>query len=180
MRRFERIGTRVAVSTVIFGFVAMIVAVALGAAEVYPYEYAVAVSLVAFCVPVGLALLFGAVAGMYILGGWRLAPLGVVFTAGFAGLVLGVALPHTGLRDLSVAVFGVLGGLLCYLGSRSGRAPASKALRWSNIGMIVVGTPMAVFSYAADFWAGLLGGVMAASCGIGASLSGYGDRGDSD
>lgn len=168
--RFEAIGTKVGVTLVVIAPIAMVVAIALGAAEVFPYEHTVPVALTAFCAPVGLAILLGAVGGMYVLGGWSYTPFGVLFTAGFAGLVLGLTLPHQLLRDGSVAALGVCGGVFYYLGARSGRAPASALAMWGNPTAMAGGVLAAAIGYRTGVWPALLFGVLAVSCGIGGLL----------
>jgi hypothetical protein len=168
--RIERIGTRVGVGLVIFGFVAMLATMFLGAAEVYPYEYTVAASLVAFCAPVGLAILLGATVGFYLVGGWPLVPIGVLFTVAFAGLVLGVVLPDTLMRDLSIAAFGLCGGAVYFAGIAGDVTPPSARQLWARPGSIILGVVVTVIGYGTNNWMFLLFGAMAAGCGIGGVL----------
>ena len=54
---------------VIAGVVLGLVAIVLGSAEVFPYEHTMPVALTAMLAPIGLALLIGAVGGLYMMGG---------------------------------------------------------------------------------------------------------------
>lgn len=167
LARLETRLTRVGVALVIAAPVLGVVAGALGAAEVYPYEHALPVSLAAMGAPIAIALLVGAVGGLYLMGGPRVAPLGVVFVAGLAALVAGLALPSAPLRDLGVVLLAASGAVFYAVGVVSGRAPVAAVMAWGNAGAIAVGLLAAVAGRATDRWGVVLAGAMAAGCGTG-------------
>jgi hypothetical protein len=166
LARLEKKLTRIAVALVIAGPVLGMGAGALGAAEVYPYDYALPVAIAAMCAPIGIALLIGAAGGLYIMGGARVAPLGVVFVAGFAALVAGLA-GNDALRDLGVVLLAASGAVFYAVGVVSARAPEAVVASWGNVGSIAVGVLVAGVGRAVDAWSVMLFGAMAAGCGIG-------------
>lgn len=167
---FEKSATRVGVGLVIAAPVLAIVAGVLGAAEIYPYEYAVPVSLAALLVPIGLALLLGAVGGLYIMGGAKVAPFGVVFVAGFAGLVYGLGKSDVLWRDIGVGLLALSGAGFYVAGVLSERIPPAVLNRWGNAGALVLGAAVAVVGHLTGFWPLLLFGAMAVGCAAGGLL----------
>lgn len=155
---------------VVAGFVLALLAIVLGSAEVYPYEYAEVVTLVAFLVPVGLALLLGAVGGLYIMGGPKVAPLGVVFVGGFAALVYGLVEDDVVWRDLGVGLLALSGAAFYVAGVISRRIPPAILNLWGNTGALVGGAALAVLGHVTDFWPLLLFGAMAFGCAAGGLL----------
>ncbi|MFC4002652.1 hypothetical protein ACFS2C_04070 [Prauserella oleivorans] len=168
--KLERTTTRVAVGLVIAGPVLGMAAGVLGALEVYPYEHTMTVALTSMLVPIGLALLVGAVVGLYVLGGAKLAPFGAVFVAGFAALVYGIVAGATTWFDVGVGLLTICGGVFYLAGVVSGRAPAA-AHNTSGLGVAVVGGPVvAVAGQLLGQWGLLLFGAMAFGCGVGGVL----------
>jgi hypothetical protein len=166
--KLEKNMTRIGVALVVAAPVLGMGAGALGAAEVYPYEYALPVALAAMGAPIGIALLIGASGGLYIMGGGRVAPLGVVFVAGFAALVVGIAGQDESFRDLGVVLLAGSGAVFHAVGVASGGAPEAVVASWGNVGSIAAGVVAAVTGRAVDAWAVMLFGAMAAGCGFGA------------
>lgn len=166
----EKALTRLAVGLVIASPVLAIGAGVLGAAEVYPYDYAMTVALVAGLTPIALALLIGAVGGMYVMGGWKLAPMGVVFVAGFGALALGILTASLWWRDVGVGLLALSGAVFYALGVTSGRIPPSVLARWANPGAILVGAVVAIVGHRLAAWYLLLFGALAVGCGIGGLL----------
>lgn len=164
---FEKTATRVAVGLVIAGPVLALIAGVLGAAEIYPYEYAMTVGLIVMLVPIGLALLIGAVGGLYIMGGLKIAPLGVIFVAGFAALVLGIATADVLWRDLGVGLLAFSGSVFYVFGVISDRTPPAALNRWANAGVFVVGAVIGVVGHIINSWPVLLFGAMAVGCSAG-------------
>ncbi len=157
---FEKKATRAAVGLVIAGPVLAFVTILLGSAEIFPYEFTVPAALAAMLVPIGLALLIGAMGGLYLMGGWKLTPFGVLFVAGFAALVYGIVtadslwlLAGAGLLGISTAAFFVAG-------SGSGRAPTSTRGTWGGVAALVVGVVATVAGFLIDSWWVLLVGAM--------------------
>lgn len=167
MAEFEQPATRVAVGLVIAGPVLGIVAGMFGAAEVYPYDYALPVALGVMGGCIGVALLIGASGGLYVMAGPRAAPLGLVFVAGFAALVVGIATSDATLRDLGAVLLGASGAIFYAVGIVSGRAPGAAVATWGTAGSIVGGVVLAMVGRALGMWPVLLFGAMAAGCGIG-------------
>jgi hypothetical protein len=167
LANLEKKATRIAVGLVIAGFVLALVAIVLGSAEVFPYEYTVTVALTTMFVPVGLALLIGAMGRLYILGGWKVTPFGIVFVAGFAALVYALATADAGWRLAGVGLLAISGAAFFTAGTASGRAPVSARNTWGSAGSLVGGAATTVVGYLIDYWWVLLFGAMAVGCGIG-------------
>ncbi|WP_328993289.1 hypothetical protein OG394_03145 [Kribbella sp. NBC_01245] len=170
LAHFEKSATRVAVGLVIAGPVLGIVAAALGAAEVYPYEYAMTVSIAAMVAPIGLALLLGACGGLYIMGGWKVAPFGVIFVAGFGALVYGIAVGDTRWRDIGVGLLALSGAVFYTIGAMSRRIPPTFRYLWGHTGALVGGAVVAVIGHLSGAWPVLLFGGMAVGCAAGGLL----------
>lgn len=170
LARFEKSATRVGVGLVIAGPVLGIVAGVLGAAEIYPYEYATAVSLTAMCAPIGLALLIGACGGLYMMGGWKVAPFGVIFVAGFGALVYGIAEADARWRDIGVGLLALSGAVFYTFGVMSKRIPPTFLYLWGHSGALVAGAVIAVIGYLSGTWQLLLFGGMAVGCATGGLL----------
>lgn len=164
---FEKSATRVAVGLVIAGPVLGIVAAALGAAEFYPSDYGGTVTLTAALTPVGLALLIGACGGLYIMGGWKVAPFGVVFVAGFAALVYGIADSEALWCDIGVGLLAVSGAVFYAFGVISQRVPPAMLHLWGHFGALVAGAVIAVIGQLIGYWGLLLFGAMAVGCAAG-------------
>lgn len=167
---WERTATRVGVWLVVAGPVLGVAAALLGALEVYPYEYAAGVALTAMLVPVGLALLVGAVCGLYVMAGPRVAPFGVVFVAGFAALVYGIVQADVLWRDIGVGLLAISGTVFYLAGVVSERAPIPMLNTWGRGGAMIGGAVLAVVGHRYDQWALLLFGAMALGCGAGSVL----------
>ncbi|MFI7680714.1 hypothetical protein [Actinophytocola sp. NPDC049390] len=168
--RFEKTATRWAVGLIIAGVVLALVAIVLGSAEVFPYEYTTAVSLTAMLVPIGLALLIGAVGGLYVMGGPKVAPFGVVFVGGFAALVYGIAVTDLLWRDIGVGLLALSGAGLFVAGVVSKRLPPAVGALWVNGGALVGGAVLAVVGHVLGYWPLLLFGAMAFGCAAGGLL----------
>lgn len=168
--KLEKTATRWAVGLIIAGFVLALLAGVLGAAEVYPYEYTETVALVALLVPIGSALLIGAVGGLYIMGGWKIAPFGVVFVGGFAALTYGLVVADVVWRDIGVGLLALSGAGFYVAGVLSARVPPSVLNLWGNTGALVGGAALAVLGHVTDFWGLLLFGAMAFGCAVGGLL----------
>ncbi|QVQ54450.1 hypothetical protein J4H86_12715 [Spiractinospora alimapuensis] len=147
-----------------------------GALEVYPYECALAVSISVTLGMISLALLIGAVCGLYIMGGAKVAPFGVVFVAGFGGLVLGLSGGGPLYRDVGVLLLAVSGAVFYSVGFVSGHAPANAVDRWGHPGAIVGGALLAAVGHLLDLWPMLLFGAMAAGCGLGTVVTRWRSR----
>ncbi|PSL00069.1 hypothetical protein CLV63_102195 [Murinocardiopsis flavida] len=192
-KKFERTFTRICVGLVIAGPVLGLGAGALGAAELYPSDYMVPVALGVMLGLIGLGLLIAACAGLYVLGGWRAAPFGVVFVAGVGALVYGVAMADYGWRDGGVALLAISSASFWVAPALSPRAPAkgkkkakrqpkgragerdggSTAARKSAGagGVFATGALIAVAAYIVDVWWLLLFGAMAAGTAAGAAIA---------
>lgn len=167
---FEKKATRIAIGLIIAAVPLGLIAAMLGAAEVYPSEYATPVGIAATLAPIGLALLIGAVGGLYIMGGWKVAPFGVVFVAGFAGLVYGIGVDAALWRLVGAGLLGISGAAFYAVGTLSARVPIAMLNLWGNTGALVAGTLVAVLGYVTDIWGLLLFGVMAVGCAVGGLL----------
>jgi hypothetical protein len=168
--RLEKIATRWAVGLVIAGLPLALLAGVLGAAEVYPYEYAETVALIALLVPIGLALLIGAVGGLYLMGGWKIAPFGVVFVGGFAALTYGLVVADVVWRDIGVGLLAFSGAVFYLAGVLAARVPRAALNLWGNVGAVVGGAALAVLGHLTGFWGLLLFGAMAFGCAAGGLL----------
>jgi hypothetical protein len=162
--------TRVAVSMVIAAPVLAMVAIVLGAAEVYPYEYTLPVALGISLGLVGLALLIGACFGLYLAGGGAFVPFGFVFVAGFGLLVLGITTDSDLYRNLGVLLLAITGAVIYGAGASSGTAPRSALNTWGHPAAIFAGSALAVVGDLFDLWWVLLFGAMAVGCGLGAVI----------
>lgn len=159
--------TRITVALVVLGPLLGMGAGMVGAAEIYPSEYAVAVGVSVTLGIVGLALLVAAVCGLYIMGGAKVAPFGVVFVAGFGSLVLGLVDGGPVYRDVGILLLAVSGAVFYSVGFVSGHAPEHALSGWGNPGAIVGGALLAAVGRALDLWPMLLFGALAAGCGLG-------------
>jgi hypothetical protein len=164
---FEKKATRIAVGLVIAGPVLAFVTIILGAADVFPYKYAEAAALTAMLVPIGLALLIGAMGGLYLMGGWKVTPFGLLFVAGFGALVYGIAradspwlLAGAGMLGISTAAFFVAG-------TGSGRAPTSARGTWGAVAALVIGAAATAAGILIESWWVLLFGTMIVGSGAG-------------
>lgn len=167
LAKFEKRATRIAVGLVIAGFVLPLVAGVLGSAEIFPYEHTMTVALVALSVPIGSALLIGAMGGLYIMGGWKLTPFGVVFVAGFAALVYALTTANDSWLLISAGLLGISGAAFYAAGTASGRAPHSARKTWGSATSLAGGAVAALAGYLTGYWWLLLFGTMAAGCGTG-------------
>ncbi|TDO34366.1 hypothetical protein EV643_12760 [Kribbella sp. VKM Ac-2527] len=143
---------------------------ALGAAEVYPYKYAMTAGIIALVVPIGLSLLIGAVLGLYILGGWQLAPFGVVFVAGFAALVYGIAADPRPWIDLGVGLLAISGAVFYGTGVMAGMLPTAMLAFLGNGAALVAGAVIATIARLTGNVGWFLFGAMAVGCGAGGLL----------
>lgn len=168
---FEKTATRVAVALVIAGPVLGLGGGMLGAAEIYPSDYAAPVAIIVMCSLIGVALTIGAVGGLFIMGGAKAAPFGVVFVAGFGLLVAGLVLGDSPLRDLGVVLLALSGAVFYVVGFASGDAPESAVSRWGHPIAIAAGLAAAAVGHQLDLWWLLLLGAMAAGCGAGVVLA---------
>lgn len=170
LAKFEKRATRIAVGLVIAGIVLPLVAGVLGSAEIFPYEHTLAVALIAMIVPIGSALLIGAMGGLYIMGGWKLTPFGIVFVAGFGALVYALMTANDRWLLVGVGLLAVSGAAFYAAGTASGRAPVSARKTWGSTGALVGGAVAAVVGYLTGYWWLLLIGAMAVGCGTGALI----------
>lgn len=162
---FEKRATRIAVGLVIAGPVLGIAAIFVGAAEIlFPYEYTVPIALTAMLAPIGLALLIGAVGGLYLIGGWKVAPFGVVFVAGFAALVLGIATADPFWRQVGVGLLAFSGLVIFLAGTASAKTVPNP---WPIAGVAAAGGVVAVIGLLTGLWPLHLFGAMAAACPLG-------------
>jgi hypothetical protein len=165
--RLEKIATRWAVGLVIAGFVLALLAGVLGAAEVYPYEYTETVALIALLVPIGAALLIGAVGGLYMMGGRKIAPFGVVFVGGFAALTYGLVVADVLWRDIGVGLLAFSGAVFYLAGVLAARVPRAALNLWGNAGALLGGAALAAVGHLLGQWPLLLVGAMAFGCAVG-------------
>ncbi|GAB3743490.1 hypothetical protein [Microlunatus parietis] len=161
---FEKRATRIAVGLVIAGPVLGIAAIFIGSAEIFPYEYTVTVALTAMLAPIGLALLIGAVGGLYLIGGWRVAPFGLVFVAGFAALVYGIVVADPWWRQVGVGLLAVSGLVIFLAGTASAKTLPSP---WPVAAVTAAGGVIAIVGLVTDLWPVHLFGAMAAACPLG-------------
>ncbi|SDS08631.1 hypothetical protein [Microlunatus soli] len=168
---FEKNATRLAVALVIAGPVLGLGAGMLGAAEIYPFEYATVVAIIVMCSLIGLALMIGAVGGLFIMGGPKAAPFGVVFVAGFGLLVAGLVLGDAVLRDLGVVLLAISGAVFYLVGFGSGDATPSAVSRWGHPIAVAAGLVVAVVGHLVGAWWLLLLGAMAFGCGLGVVIA---------
>lgn len=168
--RLEKKATKWAMWLIAVGVVLAFVAIVLGSAEVFPYEHTMPVALTALLAPIGAALLIGAVGGLYIMGGWKLAPVGVVFVAGFAALVYGLVDADVTWRDVGVGLLALSGAVFFLAGVTAERVPSTALNLWGNAGALAVGAALAVLGHVLDYWGLLLFGAMAFGCAAGGLL----------
>ncbi|SDC98737.1 hypothetical protein [Glycomyces harbinensis] len=176
--RFQKRVTWTSLGLILAGLVLGLGAGALGAAEVYPYEQAMTVSLAVMAVFVGLGLLVAACAGMYVMGGWRAAPFGAVLVAGIAVLAWGVAQGDRAWRDVGVvllaiscASFWAVPALLSPRAAAKPRRPATTAKSAGLGGVLLAGALIAAVGYATDLWWVLLFGALAVGTAAGAGIA---------
>ncbi|MCD0447319.1 hypothetical protein LO763_27255 [Glycomyces sp. A-F 0318] len=177
--RFQRRVTWASLGLVLAGPVLAIGAGALGAAEVYPYEYAMPVAMWIMGVFTGLGLLVASCAGMYLLGGPRAAPFGAVLVAGVGVLVYGLVRADDAWRDVGVVLlaigcgsFWAVPALLSRPGAarRRGRRPAGPA---GIAGVVVVGAVLAVVGHMSDEWWVLLLGAASVGTAAGGGIAAW-------
>ena len=164
---FEKNATRIAVALVLAGPVLGVAAAGLGAAEVYPYDYAMTVALVAMLVPIGLALLLGACGGLYLMAGLRAAPLGIIFVAGYAGLVYGLVVGDNLWSYLGIGLLGISGGVFYAIGLATRESSPTVIMTWSHPLVLAGGAVVAGVGHLTGIWGLVLAGAMAVGCGLG-------------
>jgi hypothetical protein len=178
--RFEKKWTRISMWLLAASPVLFIVAIALSGFGLYPYDYMMPVGLVAALTPVGLSLLVGACAGLYLLGGPKAAPFGAVFVAGFGVLGYGIAEADTVWRDVGVALLTISCASFFVAPAMSPRAKKKKRERRQPTtatqaglgGVFVTGVVLAIIGHLSDEWWQLLFGALTVGtvAGIGIAM----------
>jgi hypothetical protein len=107
---------------------------------------------------------------LYLMGGWKVAPFGVVFVAGFAALVYGIAESEALWRDIGVGLLAVTGAVFYAFGVISERVPPGVLHLWGHSGALVGGAVIAVIGHLIGYWGLLLFGAMAVGCAAGGLL----------
>ncbi|MBK1783766.1 hypothetical protein [Prauserella cavernicola] len=174
-KKFEKRLTWITMGLLIASPVLGIAAAALGAAEIYPSEHMMLVGMTAFLAPIGLSLTVGACAGLYLLGGPRAAPFGVLLSGGIAVLAYGLAEQDYLWRDvgvvllmISVASFWAAPALFRRPNPRRRDAPGGTA---GVGGVLGLGAAIAVTGYLVDVWWVLLFGALAVGTAAGAGIA---------
>jgi MFS family permease len=168
-KRFEKRVTGISLGLILGGPVLGVGVAALGAAEVYPSDDAMTVATSVTVVLVGLGFLVAACAGMYVMGGWRAAPFGAIFVAGFGGLIYGLVEADNAWRDVGVVLLMISCGSFWVVPALFSprvkakprkRRPATTQKSAGLGSAFVTGAVTAVVGHAIDVWWVLLFGAM--------------------
>ena len=177
--RFEKKWTRISMWLLAASPVLLIVAIALSGFGLYPYDYMLPVGLVAALAPVGLSLLVGACAGLYLLGGPKAAPFGAVFVGGFGVLAYGIAEADTVWRDVGVALLTISCASFFVAPAMSPRAKKrtrerrqpTTATQAGLGGVFVTGAVLAIIGHLSDEWGLLLFGALTVGTDAGIGIA---------
>lgn len=177
--RFEKKWTRISMWLLAASPVLFVVAIALSGFGLYPYDYMLPVGLVAALTPIGLSLLVGACAGLYLLGGPKAAPFGAVFVAGFGVLGYGIAEADTRWRDVGVVLLAISCASFFVAPAMSLRAkkrtkerrPSTTAKQASLGGVVAAGVVFAVIGHQSDEWWLLLFGALTVGSAAGIGIA---------
>jgi hypothetical protein len=178
-KKFEKRVTVISLGLILAGPVLGVGVAALGAAEVYPSDDAMTVATSVTVGLVGLGFLVAACAGMYVMGGWRAAPFGAIFVAGFGALVYGLVEADNAWRDLGIvllmiscASFWVVPALFSARAKAKPRKrrPATTPMSAGLGSVFAIGAVIAVFGHVTDVWWVLLFGAMAVGTAAGGGI----------
>lgn len=177
--KFNKRVTGISLGLILAGPVLGFGAAALGAAEVYPSEYLETIATSIMVALVGLGFLVAACAGMYVLGGWRAAPFGAIFVAGFGVLIYGLAEADEAWRDLGVvllaiscASFWVVPALFSpHVQAKPRKRRPVTTPRSAGLGSaFVTGAVIAVVGHAVDVWWVFLFGALSVGTAAGGGI----------